>query len=141
MKKSFSILLLANFMGACFLSASLMGCQAVSPPMSYPDAVGPVPFNPQKMDYQNAFTLIIQPKCIRCHGQATEQKGDVTLDTYKDIQFYLLNPDMGDLIEMMEKNKMPPRNKRTGAPAGLPERQRLFLLQWLKAGAPMDSDN
>ena len=75
------------------------------------------------IDFAMVRAQVIEPKCLKCHA-ADVHKGDVILDTYKDVidNLYEVRRDILD-GSMPKKDVLTPEQKQT-------------ILSWIDAGAP-----
>lgn len=102
---------------------ALMSCQWVQPPEDLQQAKlrPPTPtLDAEKLDFDNAYTSLIQPKCLGCHSEQRHlERGEgVNLEGRENVELYWFA-----IRNVIERNEMPPRNK-------LSERERDFVMRW-----------
>lgn len=78
------------------------------------------------ISYEMVHTKVIQPRCLGCHSETGENRGDVNLETYENVAALAGTIE----IEIKDGSMPRPRNKP------LTPEQKELILKWIANGAP-----
>lgn len=95
------------------------------PPTTTPPVVNP-PVT-EDVVFADILEKIFKPNCVKCHSDATRNRGDVNLETYANVISAL-----SDIKSDVETDQMPPKPPR-GTP--LTDEQKKMLFDWIEKGA------
>jgi hypothetical protein len=118
------IILVFLILNSCgYSSTSIPGGSASSPNglAANPGAGG--------LSFAAVKTQVFQAHCLRCHSQASGNRGGVNLESYRSVQ-----PLIGTIRNVVNRGSMPPSGGMPGASIDL-------LNQWIQAGAPEAGQN
>lgn len=100
-----------------------------APPVIVPAPVDPtpivIPSNPKEITFEMVRTVLLKPRCFQCHSDATINKGDVNLETYKNVM-----ANLTDIYDDIVEKRMP-----RGKDKVLTEQQLKIFFDWYEAGA------
>lgn len=112
-------------------TASLSACAKPQPPEYDNTPISLLPLN-----YQNAYTKILQKKCVSCHrenGSEAWLKFYPYSEIQKQSKFWKIPGASSKMVRLMGKGEMPPEN--SGIPPATDD-EITFIINWIDAGMP-----
>ena len=95
-----------------------------APPTTPAPPVIQIPEDPKEITFAMVKTVLLEPKCLKCHSEAGGNKGDVNLETYQNM---ILN--IQDAWDDLTDGSMPRGSDKT-----LTNDQKNIFFRWYDAG-------